>query len=68
MKHQITRDKVGVFVQTLFDKGFEVSTYTDFLTVRQDGEKKVIYIEICDSVEAASELELAVDSALESLS
>lgn len=68
MKHQITRDKVGAFVQTMFDKGFDASTYTDFLTVRKDGEKKVIYVEICDSVEAASELELAVDSALESLS
>ena len=47
MKLCITRDRVGDFTQTLFNRGFDVSTYQDFAVVRQEGCHSV-FVDIVD--------------------
>lgn len=47
MKLCITRDRVGDFTQTLFNRGFDVSTYQDFAVVRQEGSRSV-FVDIVD--------------------
>lgn len=66
MKNHITKDKVGQLVQTMFDKGLQVSVYDTFLTVRAD-KGKTIYVDICEKQTMDELIQSIIDEAYASV-
>lgn len=66
MKLCITKDRVGEMTQALFDKGYEVSIFSDFATVRREGSKSV-YVDIVDTISVEDVIASAIAEVLASI-